>query len=99
MSNPTPAEIYTRASEIITERGWAQRRSVDDQGRVCIMEAIDRANTELGGYSISMSVAVDKLHDHLRTTTGITYGFVCYNDQNTTSEEDIHQLLKTAAQQ
>ncbi len=43
MTDTTATELVERAIEIINERGWCQHTEVDEDGRVCLDEALGLA--------------------------------------------------------
>lgn len=50
---PTPAQLLTRAADILDERGWFQGSYFNDSGCVCVLGAIHAAVAEAAGQDIT----------------------------------------------
>jgi hypothetical protein len=88
-------EVIERAIEIIVERGWCQRKLVDDDGRVCASEALRLAMLIYPQPMVAVRVAV-----RLRRAAGFGRSagvLVDWNDHPGRTVENVVSTLKRAA--
>lgn len=83
--------LLLKARDIIEDKGWVQERWQDEEGRVCVTEAIWQAHRT--GYS---AAAFMNAKDKLRETIG-QFGLMEWNDSPGMTEEEVLNALEVAA--
>lgn len=92
-----PSEVVEKAIEILDDKGWCQNNFVNPDGKVCLEEALGRAN-----WIVSKnSVMPEDVYSGVRETTGISkYAFLSeWNDRPERTVEEVKDVLMRTAKQ
>ncbi len=101
-------EVFARAREIIEERGWTQRKVVDDDGCVCLDGAVRLAcgGREERGRDCMRYIHLPDIGDHpeyyrarKQLTSHLGGGFEYWNDEPERTVDEVLELLNELATQ
>ena len=114
MTEPTTdaapsGNVYQGALALLEEYGWVPGTNQDEQGRICLGEAIARTVRNSDGPDAAsvpdaaVSVALGRFADRLRTAGIITQSYarsvVGWNDEGGRTYEEIQNALNVASAQ
>lgn len=99
-------EVLAKAAEYIGEHGWCQGRSMDEEGRVCAMGAINavlpiphdiRDLHAEARYLLAAAVARCLLTKYIDNAPGRELTVISWNDDPSRTAEDVILAMKRAA--
>jgi hypothetical protein len=97
----TIPNVYQGTLALLEDRGWTQTQSVDEQGRLCLGEALHRAKKQIDP-PVSTSTVFNKFVQRLRTAGIITeeyVGVVGWNDTTGRTYDEVKNALNLASAQ
>ena len=94
----TPAEVLSKARDVLAERGWGQGELVGPSGAVCLMEALFRADEKvlvaeerwpvINAVEVAVGIPASTWHDGTDLPR--------WNDAPERTYEDVQKALKDA---
>lgn len=90
----TAADILYEAARLVATKGLAKGRYLDEEGRLCLMGAMFRAQR---GSGVDKYVAENALAREFDAMAGTSMGMSQWNDLHETTSDDVIDLFKRAA--
>lgn len=87
------ADVLEAAAEVIEVKGWCQKESVDGEGRVCVLGAVQSADL-LNRHPLTVR-AMRALRNRLGLVQN--YDVIAWNDRPGRTEGEVLDLLKHTA--
>ena len=88
------SRLLLKAADLIEEHGWCQVSAVDERGRICMLQAMGRAEVELFGPDGSRSVSLvsdEKIAD------AVGWPIYRWNDAAGRTQEEVVAKLRAVA--
>jgi hypothetical protein len=106
---PSTTNIYQGTLALLESKGWVQGSNQDEEGRVCLGEAVartvrntpDERNTSLA-YHSDVRAALNRFVARLRTAGIITMAdqsVIAWNDQSDRTYAEVQNALRVASEQ
>ena len=91
MEEKCPSEIVEAALTALEDKGWCKKQFVDNDGRMCILGAVEFASQEQGITTQFGSLARHAIRRQIST------GIISWNDKIERTFEDVREVLTNAA--
>jgi hypothetical protein len=88
------SDVLRKAAEILGERGWCQRSSMDDQGHLCALGALGVASRAISPSAYTKAGAALARHLCIESR----YDIPEWNDVQGRTAEDVILAMKRAAE-
>lgn len=97
LTNEEIADDIDAVHDWLLEHGWGQHFAYNDEtGKYCILGAINNAVGHEGNTCVEARIEVDRA---LRDALGHNHGLVFWNDHPDRTEDEVFDLLRTAAKE